>query len=44
MAQVVCDFIEHGEVAILRMQSGSNRFNPDFIQDYNKALDNVERL
>ena len=43
MARVVCDFIEDGKIAILRMRFGNNSFNPDFIRDYNKALDSVER-
>ena len=32
-----------GSVAIVRMQSGENRFTPDFLERYLAVLDQVER-
>ena len=32
-----------GSVAIIRMQSGENRFTPDFLERYLAVLDQVER-
>jgi Delta3-Delta2-enoyl-CoA isomerase len=37
------DLKREGDVFILTMQSGENRFNPSFIGDMNQALDQVER-
>ena len=37
------DLKHEGDVFILTMQSGENRFNPSFIGDMNQALDQVER-
>ena len=32
-----------GEVFLLRMDSGENRFTPDFVVRYGECLDEVER-
>lgn len=37
------DLRREGNVFILQMNDGENRFNPDFVRDYNAALDEVER-
>jgi len=37
------DLRREGEVFVLTMQAGENRFNPSFIQAANQALDEVER-
>ena len=42
--RVVAQFTENGRVAVVRMQSADNRVNPEFIRDFNNALDEVERL
>ena len=39
----IVDLKRDGDVFILTMQSGENRFNPSFIGDMNQALDQVER-
>ena len=43
MERIVAEFVESGTVAILRMQHGENRFNPEFINCYNRVLDQVEK-
>ena len=40
---VVAEFAENGRVAVIRMQCADNRINPEFISDFNNALDEVER-
>lgn len=37
------DLSRDGEVFVLRMRGGENRFNPDFVRALNAALDEVER-
>jgi enoyl-CoA hydratase/carnithine racemase len=39
----IVDLKREGDVFILTMQSGENRFNPSFIGEMNQALDQVER-
>jgi len=39
----IIDLKREGDVFILTMQSGENRFNPSFIGEMNQALDQVER-
>jgi len=39
----IADLKREGEVFILTMQGGENRFNPSFIGEMNQALDQVER-
>ena len=39
----IVDLKREGDIYILTMQSGENRFNPSFIGDMNQALDQVER-
>jgi Delta3-Delta2-enoyl-CoA isomerase len=39
----IVDLKPDGDVFILTMRSGENRFNPSFIGDINRALDQVER-
>jgi len=39
----IVDLKREGEVFILTMQGGENRFNPSFIGEMNQALDQVER-
>ena len=36
------DLSREGEVFVLRMQAGENRFHPDFVSAWNTALDEVE--
>lgn len=42
--RVVAQFTENGRVAVVLMQCADNRVNPEFIRDFNNALDEVERL
>ena len=37
------DLRREGEVFVLRMDAGENRFHPDFVRAWNTALDEVER-
>ena len=37
------DLRREGEVFVLRMDAGENRFHPDFVRAWNAALDEVER-
>ena len=39
----IVDLKRERDVFILTMQGGENRFNPSFIGDMNRALDQVER-
>jgi len=39
----VIDLRREGEVFVLRMDAGENRFHPDFVRACNAALDEVER-
>ena len=39
----IVDLKREGDVFILTMQGGENRFNPSFIGDMNRALDEVEK-
>ena len=41
--RVIAQFVENGRVAILRMQFKDNRFCPEFILDFNNALDLVQK-
>ena len=36
------DLSREGEVFVLRMDAGENRFHPDFVRAWNAALDEVE--
>lgn len=36
------DLERQGDVFVLRMRAGENRFNPDFLKEFNGALDEVE--
>ena len=37
------DLTREGEVFVLRMNAGENRFHPDFVRAWNHALDQVEQ-
>jgi enoyl-CoA hydratase/carnithine racemase len=37
------DLSREGEVFVLRMDAGENRFHPDFVRAWNRALDEVEK-
>jgi enoyl-CoA hydratase/carnithine racemase len=37
------DLSREGEVFVLRMDAGENRFSPDFVRAWNRALDEVEK-
>lgn len=41
--RVRVEFSDDKSVAILRMQCGDNRVVPDFLRDFNNALDLVEK-
>lgn len=43
MATIRTEFLVNETVAILRMTAGENRLNHNFLVEYNKALDNIER-
>jgi hypothetical protein len=40
---VVLDLSRDGEVFLLGMDAGENRFRPDFLGAWNRALDEVEK-
>ena len=43
MASCLVDYNEDGSVAILSMVKDDNRFNLDFVRDFQRCLKEVER-
>ena len=43
VSRVFFELIRNGRVAVLRMQSGDNRIAPNFLSDFHKALDEIEK-